>query len=172
MTNWLLGGILAFAAATTIECFLLLGRAQLLLTHAEQLLATSQQLLALVPGKSAQPADGSDTKPRRWWQRLHPEPEPEPDEPAGDWRPHTHTVVDISDIEATDGVPFDAPGGLAEHLARKEPTTQPLALPAPTTQPDLKQASQVPPPAFDYEQWKRDLDAQTDTYIAAIRGKE
>lgn len=71
MTTFLLGGILVFAVATTVECYLLLGRAQLLFTHAELILRALHTLLREVPSKSAQRTVAAiDEEPRRWFQTF------------------------------------------------------------------------------------------------------
>lgn len=71
MTNILLAALVAFAMAAAIECYLLLGRVQLLITFIEQLLAVASQLLAAVPGKSAQRTMASvDDGPRAWFPKL------------------------------------------------------------------------------------------------------
>jgi hypothetical protein len=71
MTNVLLGGILCFAVATTIEAYLLLGRVQLVMTHAELILRALHTLLREVPSKSARRTVAAiDEKPRPWFQTL------------------------------------------------------------------------------------------------------
>jgi hypothetical protein len=71
VTNFLLGGILAFAVATAAECYLLLGRVQLLFNQAELILRALHTLLREVPTKSAQQTLAAiDEKPRPWFQTL------------------------------------------------------------------------------------------------------
>lgn len=71
MTGFLLGGILAFTVATAVECYLLLGRVQLLFNHAELILRALHTLLRDVPGKSAEHTLAAlDETPRPWFQTL------------------------------------------------------------------------------------------------------
>ena len=62
MTGPLLGALVAFAMATTIEGYLLLGRIRVFIKHAENLLAVGANNVAKQPGKSA-PRTGPDDTP-------------------------------------------------------------------------------------------------------------
>lgn len=71
MIEFLLGALITFAIGTSLECYFLIGRAQLLLNHAELLLGAAARLLSRVAGTSATPTIApADLQPRRWWQRL------------------------------------------------------------------------------------------------------
>lgn len=71
MTTFLLGALVAFAMSTAIECYVLIGRVQLLFTYAEQLLVVGKALLAAMPGKSAERTTAADdVLVQSWFPRL------------------------------------------------------------------------------------------------------
>jgi hypothetical protein len=72
----LLGALVATTLTAAIECYVLLGRAQLLLTFSEQLLTAARGILAHIPGKTAPPVE--TIRLNRWWEWLHEQPPPAP----------------------------------------------------------------------------------------------
>jgi hypothetical protein len=116
MTRVLLGLLVAFTMGTAVECYLLLGRVQLLLNYGEQLLRVGQVNVAALPSKSADRTDGSDTKPQTWWQALRNLPDP-----ARAWVAERFTPV-MAEVEVVEVVAEV----VAEVVEPEPPTTQPM----------------------------------------------
>jgi hypothetical protein len=170
-------GALVVGMVLIAEGYFLIWKVQLIHGLAEQTLGSAARLLALVPGKTAPRTDGGKLKPHTWWGGLTPNPAPTEeeaadaeDEPAVEWRTNTvaHRITD-PELHAAEVAMYREIGTPASFVDA-DPSTAPIRMPAPDTQPDLKAAATVGPLPVTYEDWRRDWDARIAKDIAEIRG--